>query len=159
MGLFNSALHPRDGRGRFANKATIGFRVSTRSVSGTVGTRFPLVPGKVNIYVGALVRVENASRSKGPLDRLIGGAKERTVSAFPEGKLRDIASGLASKGAVNHGSTLITGSTGRRSTPTLRSQTSVGGSRRDTISSPAASKARRERAPRKPRQPRRVITP
>lgn len=157
MGRFwNSAMHPRDSNGRFAKKLSVGVRVSTRSVSVTVGKRVPLVPGKVNLYVGALARVERANRNNGPLDRAIDGIKNSVVNSFPEGKFRNIASSLAQQGSVNTGSTLITGSTGFRGTPTIRASTRVGGApvARPTGTSLTPAGRPSKRVARAPRQPR-----
>lgn len=164
MARWTPSLHPRDRNGRFASKGSIGFRVSTRSVSATAGRRFPIVPGKVNLYVGALVRVENASRSKGPIDKLTDKVQDRLVNAIPEGATRNIIKNLAGSGSHREGSTLISGTTGRRSTPTIRvtrSSAPGGGSNSRNTGSVQTSGVSRSpnRKPRAPRANRPVVTP
>ena len=57
---FDPTLHPRDVRGRFAPKVSQSVRVSPISVSYNVGLRVPVIPGRANVYVGALFRLERA---------------------------------------------------------------------------------------------------
>lgn len=154
MSRWTPSLHPRDANGRFRSKTTASVRLSTRSVSATVGRRFALVPGKVNLYVGGLVRLENASRNKGPIDKLQDKIQDRLVNAVPDGKLRAIASGLAGSGQFREGSTLITGSTGRKGTPTIRVGTSGGNLKPGggvQTGNRTRSPNRKPRAPRTPR--------
>lgn len=58
MARFNPAEHPRYPNGRFKPKLSQSVRVSTRSISYNAGIRVPVVPGRAQLYVGALVRVE-----------------------------------------------------------------------------------------------------
>ena len=168
MGRWTPSLHPRDRNGRFTKKTSVGIRVSTRSVSATAGVRFPIVPGKVNLFVGGLVRIENASRAKGPLDRLADAGRDKLINALPEGAISRIGKGLIGEGQYRSGSTLIQGTTGRRSTPTIRvGRTSGSGKTRTparngkpasvqtTTGSGTRSPNRKPRQPRAPR-PRRV---
>jgi hypothetical protein len=46
--------------GRFRPKLSQSVRVSTRSISYNVGVRVPIVPGRANLYVGGLARLERA---------------------------------------------------------------------------------------------------
>mgnify|MGYP001047240209 CR=1 FL=1 len=154
MSRWNSALHPRGPDGRFRSKTTYGVRVSTRSVSATVGRRIPLVPGKVNLYVGGLVRLENASRSKGPIDRVLDRAGDRLVNAVPDGRGRDIARSLVGTGQFREGSTLITANTGRRGRATVSARRSTGGTMRGGNSVQTKGNASVRSPNRKPRQPR-----
>lgn len=146
---WNPSQHPRDGNGRFRRKGSVGVRVSTRSISVTAGQRIPLVPGKVNLFVGGLVRLENASRAKGPVQRGFDRLTDRAINLVPDGGLRNIAKGLAGEGSVRRGSTLITGSTGLRSTPTIRATRSSSGSVQ--TGNKTRSPNRKPRAPRQPR--------
>jgi hypothetical protein len=161
MARFIEALHPRDKNGRFKGKGSAGVRVSTRSVSVNAGRRYAVVPGKVNVYVGGLIRVENASRSKGPIDRFIDRKSEKLLSLIPDGGARRVAQGLAGTGQFRSGSTLVQGTLGRRSTPTIRATKNSGSLARNSARTGDTIKmsGTKKRAPRKPRQPRRrVIT-
>jgi hypothetical protein len=117
---WNPTLHPRDGDGKFKRKASIGVRVSTRSVSATIGKRFPIIPGRANLYVGGLVRLENARRSKGPISLAADRFQDKLINLAPEGRTRDVIGSVLREGSVRQGSTLITANSGRRSSPTIR---------------------------------------
>jgi hypothetical protein len=62
---WDSSKHPRDGNGRFTArlkpKLTQSIRVSPSSVSYNGGVRLQVVPGRANLYVGGLVRVERVN--------------------------------------------------------------------------------------------------
>lgn len=120
MAGWNPTLHPRDHDGKFKRKASIGVRVSTRSVSATIGRRFPIIPGRVNLYVGGLARIENAKRSKGPIAQAADKIQDRLINIAPEGKVRDVIGSVVRDGAVRQGSTLISANSGRKSSPTIR---------------------------------------
>lgn len=120
MGLWREILHPRDSKGRFVRKASVGVRVSTRSASVTVGKRYPIVPGKVNVYGGVLLRVERANAGNGIVDRWIDQAQSRVVSAIPEGTLRNVAQSLSEGQKVRSNGLTISGSGIRPQSPQLR---------------------------------------
>lgn len=139
---FDPSKHPRDEDGKFKRKLSVGLRVSTRSASATVGKRYPIVPGKVNLYVGGLVRVESANRNKGPISRGAARIQDQAIRLLPDGEFRNNVQSLVKEGRARQGSTLISGTTGRRSRPTI-SFAQNDSSRREA--------ARRQRAPRPPR--------
>lgn len=58
MARWNSADHPRYPNGRFRPKLSQSVRLSPRSISYNAGVRVPVVPGRAQLYVGALVRLE-----------------------------------------------------------------------------------------------------
>lgn len=60
MARWNSAAHPRYPNGQFRPKFSQSVRLSPISVSYNAGVRIPIVPGRANLYVGALARVERA---------------------------------------------------------------------------------------------------
>lgn len=153
MARWNPSFHPRDEDGKFRRKASVGVRVSTRSVSATVGRRFPIIPGRANLYVGGLIRLENANRSKGVISRAADRVQDRVINAIPEGRTRDVIGGVLREGSVRQGSTLISASTGRRSTPTIRAtRSSAMRSPGQVQTAGVASTATSERSPnRKPR--------
>lgn len=146
MARWSPSEHPRDQNGKFRKKVSVGVRVSTRSASVTAGRRVPLIPGRVNLYVGGLVRLENARRSKGPLSRLADRAQDRAINALPEGALKSAVGSVLKEGNYRAGSTLITANSGRRSTPTIRATRSS--SPRGGIQTPAASTRSPNRKPR-----------
>lgn len=80
MARWNPSLHPRDGNGRFRPKLSQSVRVSPISVSYNAGVRVPIVPGRANLYVGALVRVEKAGGNtflKKATDRFVNSVAGR----------------------------------------------------------------------------------
>lgn len=58
MARWNPADHPRYPNGTFRPKLSQSVRLSPRSISYNAGVRVPVVPGRAQLYVGALVRVE-----------------------------------------------------------------------------------------------------
>lgn len=155
MGLrrWNSSEHPRDARGRFVSKLSVGLRVNTRSASVTVGRRFPVIPGKVNVYTGALIRVERANRGNGIVDRKIDAAQAAIVSRLPSEALRGFAQGIAENGRFKQGSTLVTVGGIRPQTPTIR-LTNNGAKAKDKNTITRNKPRSPNRKPRAPRQPR-----
>lgn len=150
MGLrrFIESEHPRGSDGKFRRKASVGVRVSTRSATVTVGKRYPIIPGKVNVYGGVLLRVERANAGNGIVDRLVDNAQSKLVSALPEGTLRNIGESLASGQSHREGSTLISASGIKPNTPTLRVTRS---SKPSYTKNDADATPRRKRTPREPR--------
>jgi hypothetical protein len=61
---WRASEHPRYPNGRFRPKLSQSVRLSPISVSYNAGARVPIVPGRANLYVGALVRVERAGGNK-----------------------------------------------------------------------------------------------
>lgn len=149
MARWTPSKHPRDGQGRF-RKVNIGVRVSTRSVSVTAGRRVPLIPGRVNLYVGGLARLENAKRSRGPLAKAQERATERLVNVIPDGALKNAVGGILKEGQFRAGSTLITANSGRRSTPTIRATRNSGKAKatRGGIDTPGGTPRSPNRKPR-----------
>lgn len=154
MSHWTPSLHPRDESGRFKSKGSVGLRVSTRSVSATAGYRIPIVPGKINVFVGGLVRVENASRAKGPIDRFVDRKTDQVLSKLPDGATSNIIKGLVSNGQYKNGSTLVQGNTGRRSAPTLRVGRSTAKATNNANTGAVQTTRSPNRKPRVPRQPR-----
>lgn len=64
MARWNPADHPRYPNGRFRPKFSQSVRLSPRSVSYNAGARVPIVPGRAQLYVGALIRVERVQGGK-----------------------------------------------------------------------------------------------
>jgi len=75
---FGNWSHPRDLKGRFTPKLSHSLRASTRSVSYNAGARIPIVPGRINLYTGALIRVERTDRTAG----LLSGAADKVIDGF-----------------------------------------------------------------------------
>lgn len=78
---WNPAEHPRYPNGRFRPKFSQSVRLSPISVSYNAGVRVPIVPGRANLYLGALARVERSGRSGGlfqkHVDRLVNGVSAK----------------------------------------------------------------------------------
>lgn len=80
MARFSPAAHPRDAHGRFRPKFSQSVRLSPISASYNAGARVPIVPGRANLYIGALVRVESAGGGKAlkrHTDRLVNSVASR----------------------------------------------------------------------------------
>lgn len=83
-GSWDASKHPRDAHGRFRPKFSHGARLSPTSVSYSAGFRVPVVPGRANLYVGALARVEHAGSSnilKKQTDRAVNAVARRLGDA------------------------------------------------------------------------------
>jgi hypothetical protein len=121
---WNPADHPRWPNGKFRPKLSQSVRASPHSVSYNIGYRVPA--GKVNIYAGALLRVERANRTNiirnatsRIIDRALGehaGGRLGTLLKDREVKLNDSISLQAPSRILN--------------TPSFRLQKSTGGQRR-----------------------------
>lgn len=95
-GRWNPAQHPRDGNGRFRPKFSQSVRLSTSSISYNVGYRVPIVPGRANLYVGALARVENANGNqylKNFTDKAINSVAKRFGDAGGRSNLAQVLKG------------------------------------------------------------------
>lgn len=81
MARWNPAEHPRYPNGKFRPRLSQSVRLSPISVSYNVGVRVPVVPGRANLYLGALARVERSGRGGGlfqaKIDRAVNGAFAR----------------------------------------------------------------------------------
>lgn len=73
--------HPRGANGRFVPKLSQSLRGSSRSVSYNAGARIPIVPGRLNLYAGALIRVERSSNRPG----LLSGAADKVLDGIVTG--------------------------------------------------------------------------
>lgn len=60
MPRWNASEHPRYPNGQFRPKFSQSVRLSPISISYNAGVRIPIVPGRANLYVGALARVERS---------------------------------------------------------------------------------------------------
>lgn len=81
---WNPGDHPRYPNGKFRPKLSQSVRLSPISVSYNVGVRVPVVPGRANLYLGALARVERTGRHGGVFQQHV----DRAVHAV-SGKLGD----------------------------------------------------------------------
>lgn len=93
---WDAAKHPRDAHGRFRPKFSHGARLSPTSVSYSAGFRVPVVPGRANLYVGALARVEHAGSSgilKRQTDRAVNSVARRLGDAGGRSALAQVFKG------------------------------------------------------------------
>jgi len=149
---WDPSKHPRDAHGRFRPRLSQSIRVSPISVSYNAGARFP-VSKHANVYVGALVRVENArggaafkKQSDAAVNKLLGRHKDTLVGKVLKGEDLSIGSARIRRSQVVHRPTVRV--TRARYQP-------QGVLKHSTI---ANTQPRRPRAIRKPRQSRKAIT-
>lgn len=135
--LWESSKHPRDENGKFISTGRLSFRVSPRSATVMYGHTVPIVPGKVNLYVGGLARVERAGGYQFAVEKKIRAAGGRAVARIPHDKLRT----FIQHGGVETGSgTKITFSKPKIRQPTVRSTHRYGTKRISTkVGSPPSS--------------------
>jgi hypothetical protein len=79
-----------------------------------------VIPGKVNAYVGVLGRIERVNNKNSVIDKKIDAVKAKALSRIPEGALKGIATSVVEEGKFRQGSTLITVSGLKPSSPTIR---------------------------------------
>lgn len=117
---WNSAAHPRYPNGRFRPKLSQSVRVSPISVSYNAGLRVPIVPGRANLYVGALARVERVG-GKGLFQRQIntGVNKFFRYAGDPEGR-SNLAQLLKGNEINTRGGFRVQGPSGLINSPTFR---------------------------------------
>lgn len=164
---FREALHPRDRRGRFTKKGSIaaltsgssakseGFklpgtakvtvRASLSSATVTYGRTLPLIPGKVNIHLGVLARVEKASGGPNFLEKRVDSALTKLASRLPKNKAGEAIGDVLRGKKADLGGITVGGGGRRRVNPTIRAATK---SKKKT----AGRKVRKPRTPRQPRQ-------
>lgn len=96
MPRWNPSDHPRYPNGRFRPKLSQSVRLSPISVSYNVGVRVPIVPGRANLYVGGLARVERAGGNKflkKQTDRFVNSVAGRFGDAGGRSKLAQVLKG------------------------------------------------------------------
>lgn len=91
-GAWNSREHPRGPDGKFINAGKVSFRLSTRSATVMYGVTVPIVPGKANLYVGALARVERARGHETALEKKVKGQAADLAAKHLPAKITRIAS-------------------------------------------------------------------
>ena len=163
---FIEALHPRDSRGRFRKKgmaaltsgsssrkegfklpgtSKVTVRASLSSATVTYGRTLPLIPGKVNIHLGVLARVEKASGGPNFLERRVDSALNKIAQRLPKNKAGEAIGDVLRGKKADIGGITVGGNGRRRVNPTIRAQTK---NKRKT----AGRKVRKPRQPRQPRQ-------
>ncbi len=119
MPRWNPSLHPRDGNGRFRPKLSQSVRLSPISVSYNAGVRVPIVPGRANLYVGALVRVERAGGNqflKKQTDRFVNAVAGRFGDADGRSAVAQVLKG----NEIKRGGLRIVGPRNVINTPSFR---------------------------------------
>lgn len=147
MSRWNPSAHPRDAHGRFRSKGRITVRASMRSATVQYGRTLPLIPGKANLYLGVLARVEKAGDKQSFVEKKVDAAVNKLVSKIPQNR----AAGRIVANLIQHRESDVggfkVGRTGRR-----RSASSIRVT--NSKSATAGRKVRQPRKPRAPRQPR-----
>lgn len=120
-GIWNASRHPRGEDGKFISTGRFSYRVSTRSATVHYGHTFPLIPGKANLYVGALARVERNRGHETAVEKKLKARGRVLVSKLPATVQR-----IASKGGYETpGGTTITFSKPRVRQPTIRASRGI----------------------------------
>lgn len=163
---FREALHPRDRKGRFAKKggltaltsgssarsqgfklpgtAKVSVRASLSSATVTYGRTLPLIPGKLNVHLGVLARIEKASGGPNFLEKRVDSALGKIASRLPKNKAGEALGDVLRGKKADIGGVTVGGGGRRRVNPTIRA----------TTKSKRATAGRKVRKPRTPRQPR-----
>ena len=103
-GIWNAAKHPRAEDGKFIPAGKFSYRVSTRSATVHYGHTFPIIPGKANLYVGALARVERSRGHETAIEKKIKARGRKLTERLPS-KVQSI---LSKGGYETPGGTTIT---------------------------------------------------
>jgi hypothetical protein len=162
---FRESQHPRDRRGRFARKgsgltaiagssaksegfklpgtAKVTVRASLSSATVTYGRTLPLIPGRVNVHLGVLARVEKAGGGPNFLEKRADRLIDAVASRLPQNKAGSAVADVL-RGKKTEVAGVAIGGNRRRINPTLRA----------TSKSKKATAGRKVRKPRQPRQPR-----
>lgn len=161
---FRESDHPRDRRGRFAKKGALtaiagssakseGFklpgtakvtvRASLSSATVTYGRTLPLIPGRVNVHLGVLARVEKAGGGPNFLEKRADRLIEAVASRLPKNQAGSAVADVL-RGKKTEVAGVNIGGNRRRINPTIRA----------TSKSKKATAGRKVRKPRQPRQPR-----
>lgn len=90
-GAWSAAKHPRGEGGRFVPVGKFSFRVSPRSATVQYGHTIPIVPGKANLYIGGLARIERARGHETALETKLRAQGRKLTSKLPA-KVQKIAS-------------------------------------------------------------------
>lgn len=147
MARWNAAEHPRYPNGRFRPRLSQSVRLSPISVSYNAGVRIPIVPGRANLYVGALARVERAG-SNTFLKRHTDSAVNAVARRFGDhGGQSNVAQLLKGNEINTRGGLRVTGPGRLINAPTFR-VSSTPASREKGVAI-RAREAANERAPRR----------
>lgn len=161
---FRESDHPRDRKGRFTSKgrgvaalagssadkkgfslpgkSKVTVRASLSSATVTYGRTLPLIPGRVNVHLGVLARVEKAGSAPNFLEKGADRLIEAVATRLPQNKAGKAVADVI-RGKKTEVAGVAVGGRRRRINPTIRAQ---------TASKKAAG--RKVRKPRQPRQPR-----
>lgn len=163
---FRESDHPRDRRGRFTSKgrgvlalagspsdrkgfklpgtAKVTVRASLSSATVTYGRTLPLIPGRVNVHLGVLARVEKAGGGPNFLEKRADRLIEAVATRLPQNKAGQAVADVI-RGKKTEVAGVAIGGNRRRINPTIRAASK---SKKST----AGRKVRKPRQPRQPRQ-------
>jgi hypothetical protein len=116
---WNSAAHPRYPNGKFRPKLSQSVRLSPISVSYNVGVRIPVVPGRANLYLGALGRVERVG-GNGLFQRQINTGVNKLFSKAGDPEGRSNLAQLLKGNEINAGGLRVKGPSNLINAPTFR---------------------------------------
>lgn len=118
---WNPGQHPRYPNGRFRPRLSQSVRLSPISVSYNAGVRVPIVPGRANLYLGALARVERSGRHGGvfqvKIDKAVHAVSKRLGDPHGVSNLAQLLKGheINTKGGLR-----VAGPTKLVNAPTFR---------------------------------------
>lgn len=161
---FRESQHPRDSKGRWRRKGSAGsspksigsgspatnpkgiklpgtgkvtFRAGLSSATVMYGRTVPLIPGKVNVHVGVLARVEKAGSGPNFIEKRVDSIIDRVASRLPQ-KAGDVLKGKK----TDIGGVTVGAGKRRRVNPQIR------------VTNKRNTAGRKVRQPRQTRQPR-----
>lgn len=115
-GIWSASKHPRGQDGRFVSTGRFSYRVSTRSATVHYGHTFPIIPGKANLYVGALARVERNRGHETAVEKKLKARGRKITSQLPA----KVQSVLSKGGYETPGGTTIRFNKPKVRQPTIR---------------------------------------
>jgi hypothetical protein len=100
--------HPRWPNGRFRPKVSQSVRVSPISISYNAGVRIPIIPGRANVYAGALFRLERARggdlfkrQTDAAINRIFGSRKDGVFATLLKDREVTLNNGVKLRGPKN----------------------------------------------------------
>lgn len=132
----------KSGGFKLPGKGRVQVRASLRSATVQYGRTLPIIPGKVNLYLGVLARVEKGNNNPTLLERKVSEATDKLASKIPQkGAAGKLVADLLRKGESSINGVRIARQGGRRRASSIR-----------VTQAKASTQGRKVRQPRQPRQ-------
>lgn len=128
---------------KLPGQGRVQVRASLRSATVQYGRTLPIVPGKLNLYLGVLARVEKGNNNPTFLEKKVSEATENLASRIPQkGATGKLLADLLRKGESTVNGVKVARSGGKRRASSIR------------LTQAKATRGRKVRQPRQPRQKR-----